>query len=218
MSRPTALDHIVIAGPDLAGLVAWFRERTGIDAPAGGRHPTGTANHLVALTVDGARGPHYIELIGPDPEAGAVPTTFGIDRLSEPTVVGFAIHPDDIEAVSQRARAAGVETGPVEALSRPTPDGGLLEWTLTRGGDNAGPVPFLIDWGASPQPGLGALPTIELVTFERIEVDASAAAHVSDNYRAFGLDADATPAVTLGNRSGFRLVVRDAAGRDVELS
>ena len=67
MSIPTLLDHVVIAGPDLAALVDWFAERTGVVAAPGGAHPTGTANALVALTVDGRRAPQSIELSGPHP-------------------------------------------------------------------------------------------------------------------------------------------------------
>lgn len=68
MSIPTLLDHIVIAGPSLEELVDWFRDLTGVTATPGGAHPVGTVNALVALTVAGQRRPHYLELVGPDPE------------------------------------------------------------------------------------------------------------------------------------------------------
>ena len=57
MSIPAELDHVVIAGPHLGDLVDWFAARTGVVATPGGVHPTGTANALVAFTVDGRRGP-----------------------------------------------------------------------------------------------------------------------------------------------------------------
>ena len=87
MSIPTLLDHVVIAGPDLPALVDWFAERTGVVAAPGGAHPTGTANALVALTIDGRRGPQYIELIGPNPDRSEpeLPETFGISTLSAPS-------------------------------------------------------------------------------------------------------------------------------------
>jgi len=218
MSAPTLLDHVVIAGPDLRALVAWFEGRTGVAAPAGGAHPTGTANHLVALTVAGRRGPHYIELIGPDPDAATAPTTFGIDRLTEPAVAGYAIHPGDIAAAADRARAAGVDPGPVEPLSRRAPDGTLLEWTLTRAQDSGGPVPFLIDWGRTPHPGLGHLPAVELAAFERVEPTDAAADGARAALAAFGLPAGATAPVVVGEGAGFRLVLRGADGAEVVLT
>lgn len=41
MSDQAALDHIVIAAPNLAELVDWFAQLTGVVAEPGGRHPTG---------------------------------------------------------------------------------------------------------------------------------------------------------------------------------
>ena len=164
MSIPTLLDHIVIAGPDLQDLVDWFAERTGVVAAPGGAHPTGTANALVALTIDGARGPQYIELIGPnlDRPESELPETFGIATLESPSVQAYAVHPADIEATVAAARAGGYDPGDVSDLSRRTPDGTLLEWRLTRGESRRLDVPFLIDWGATPQPGLSDIPSIEL--------------------------------------------------------
>ena len=125
MSVPHLLDHIVIAGPDLAGAVEWFRELTGVTPAPGGSHPTGTANALVALTVGGERRPHYLELIGPDPkrEGEELPKTFSINRLKKPTLITYAVHPEGIDQVVERARAAGFDPGDVQDLSRRTPDG-----------------------------------------------------------------------------------------------
>lgn len=136
MSRPSLLDHIVIAGPDLEGVVSWFAARTGIIAAPGGAHPTGTANALVALTVDGERAPHYVELIGPNPDVRheGPPEAFGIGGLDGPTIVTYAIHPDDIDGVVLGARGRGFDPGDVTDLSRRRPDGVLLEWRLTGAG------------------------------------------------------------------------------------
>ena len=128
------LDHVVIAGPDLAALVAWFAERTGVTAAPGGVHPRGTANALIAFTVAGRRGPHYLELIGPDPAAPATgsgparrPDTFGIAGLDRPTIVTYAVHPDGIDEVITASRSAGYDPGEVADLSRRTPDGAPVE-------------------------------------------------------------------------------------------
>lgn len=215
MSIPTLLDHVVIAGPDLDALVAWFAERTGVVAAPGGAHPTGTANALVALTVDGARGPQYIELIGPNPDRPEpeLPETFGIATLEAPAVQAYAVHPDDIEATVATARAGGYDPGDVSDLSRRTPDGTLLEWRLTRGENRRLDVPFLIDWGATPQPGLSDIPSIELVSLVRAEPDP---APLRDVLAAFDLG-DGVAEVVEGEAPGFRLTLRRADGELVEL-
>ncbi len=216
MSVPHLLDHIVIAGPDLAEVVDWFRELTGVAPAPGGSHPTGTANALVALTVGGERRPHYLELIGPDPEREGeeLPKTFSINRLKRPTLITYAVHPEGIEEVAERARAAGFDPGPVEDLSRRTADGELLEWRLTQAHAprNYG-VPFLIDWGTTEQPGLGELPTLELVSFERIEVKPAPLQEALD---ALGLG-DGAAAIHEGPGSRFLLRLRTEDGREIEI-
>lgn len=215
MGIPRLLDHVVIAGPDLAGLVDWFAERTGVVAAPGGAHPTGTANALVALTVEGARGPQYIELIGPNPERPEpeLPAAFGIDGLAEPAVRAYAVHPDDIEATVAAARERGHDPGEVSDLSRRTPDGTLLEWRLTRSDARRLDVPFLIDWGTTPQPGLSDIPAIELVSLERIEPDPAPAQEALD---ALGLGDGVAPVVA-GDEAGYRLTLRRADGETVTL-
>ena len=216
MSVPHLLDHIVIAGPDLGELVDWFRELTGVTAAPGGSHPTGTANALVALTVNGARRPHYLELIGPDPERAGeeLPKTFSINRLKKPTLLTYAVHPEGIEQVVEHARAAGFDPGEVEELSRTAPDGTQLQWRLTQAAAprNYG-VPFLIDWGQTDHPGLGDLPTIELVSFERIEVNPAPQRKATDS---LGLG-DGIAEIREARGSRFVLQLRTEDGRDIEI-
>ncbi|MGK9219492.1 MULTISPECIES: VOC family protein [unclassified Microbacterium] len=215
MSIPRLLDHVVIAGPDLVALVRWFAQETGVSAAPGGVHPTGTANALVALTVAGERGPQYIELIGPDPDRkdAALPTKFGIAGLTAPSVQTYAVHPDDLDATVAAARERGYDPGPIEPLSRRTPDGELLEWRLTRGEDVRLDVPFLIDWGATAQPGLSAVPAIELVSLVRVEPDPGPLRRELD---ALGLG-DGVAEVEEGAPAGYRLTLRRDDGRVVVL-
>jgi len=216
MSVPRLLDHIVIAGPDLAEIVDWFRELTGVTAAPGGTHPTGTANALVALTVDGAKRPHYLELIGPDPEreGDELPKTFSINRLKKPTLITYAVHPEGIDQVVERARAEGFDPGDVQELSRRTPEGTELQWRLTQ---QQAPrnyaVPFLIDWGTTEHPGLGELPALELVSFERIEVDPGRQQKATDS---LGLGDGAAP-IREGRGSRFVLTLRTEDGREIEI-
>ncbi|GAA1326676.1 VOC family protein [Brachybacterium rhamnosum] len=217
MSIPRLLDHVVIAGPDLAQLVDWFHELTGVTAAPGGTHPTGTANALVALTVDGEQGPLYLELIGPDPEREGeeLPKTFSINRLRKPTLITYAVHPERIDEVARHARAGGVDPGDVQDLSRRTADGAELRWRLTQAkAPRNYAIPFLIDWGDTPHPGLGSdLPAVELVSFERIEVNPAPQQKALD---ALGLG-DGVAAIREAPGSRFVLHLRTAVGRDVEI-
>lgn len=210
MTIPTLLDHVVIAGPDLQGVIDWFAERTGVVAAPGGAHPTGTANALVALTIDGARGPQYIELIGPNPDRAEpeLPATFGISTLTAPSIQAYSVHPADIEGTVASSRARGYDPGDVSDLSRRTPAGALLEWRLTRGEGGRLDVPFLIDWAATPQPGTSDIPTIELVSFIRTEPDPAPLRAVLE---ALGLG-DGVAEVEQGSESAFRLTLRRADG------
>jgi hypothetical protein len=157
------LDHLVYAVPDLAAAEAAFTAATGIAPAPGGRHlGQGTRNLLVGF------GPtSYLEIIGPDLEHPADPgvtVPFGIDALTAPRLVTWAVHPVDATAAAAASAAAGADHGPLRPLSRRTPDGVLLEWLLAarHSAPLDGIAPFLIDWGATPHPAASGLPTVEL--------------------------------------------------------
>ena len=52
-------------------------------------------------------------------------------------------------------------------------------------------MPFLIDWGATAQPGLGDLPTVELLGL-RVEHPEPRA--LADKYSALGIEVEIVPA------------------------
>ncbi|WAC66015.1 VOC family protein [Agrococcus sp. SL85] len=207
----SGLDHVVLAGPDLAAAIDHVEALTGVRAAPGGRHPRGTANALIAFTRGGRRVRQYLEVIGPDAEAGWTADrvdTFGIDRLEGPRVVTFSARPTDIEAAVAAARAAGVPFQDVEPLSRRTPDGRELAWRLARPEDGETHPPFLIDWGATPHPGLERLPTLELVSLRRLVPDVEAE---SARLRALGVavgTGDEAVEVVAAEEAGFELDVR----------
>lgn len=199
------LDHLVLAGPDLAATVAWFTELTGVPPVSGGSHVgLGTANFLVRLGDGG-----YLELIGPDPDQPEPesPRPFGIDELSEPRIVTWAVRADDLEALIADARAAGYDPGPPQAMSRRAPDGTLLEWRLTRPrfdyGD--GLVPFLIDWGTTPHPTTRDLPEVRLAELRAMHPDPA-----SVRPALVALRADLH--IDIGEPVAIRAVVRGASG------
>ncbi|KAA2256105.1 VOC family protein [Solihabitans fulvus] len=200
------LDHLVFAGPDLAALVAEFERLTGVAPTPGGRHVgRGTANHLVKLGENA-----YLELIGPDPESAArqdLPRPFGIDGLSAPRLVTWAVRAADLDDRIAAARADGYDPGDAKPLSRRTPNGELLEWRLTPHED-AGIVPFLIDWGGTTHPASRDLPLVPLVSLAATHPEPEP---VRAKLAALGVRMD----LLTGNRSGLTAVLNGRHGRVV---
>ncbi len=157
-------DHLVIAGPNLAELVRLVEESTGVRSVPGGPHlGLGTTNELIGV------GPStYVELIGPDPKQpdhqGLRP--FGINELTEPTLVTWAVAVSDIDAALAGVVAAGIDPGQSLPMSRVRPDGVKLSWHLAvpPSPDLGGVMPFSIDWGAeTPHPAGSLSPDLEIV-------------------------------------------------------
>jgi Glyoxalase-like domain len=152
------LDHLVYATPDLEATCRDLEIRLGVRASAGGQHPgRGTHNALISI------GPKaYLEIIGPDPlqpETKAV--WFGIDQLTAPKLITWAVRVDELEAFVKGSAIFGV----VRTGSRKTPDGTTLSWQLTepqlvRG---VGLVPFLIKWNSREHPADSAIAGPRLV-------------------------------------------------------
>ncbi|MFK4269853.1 VOC family protein [Streptomyces milbemycinicus] len=184
-AHPGLLDHIVLATPDLEATVADFARRTGVQPAPGGAHPgRGTRNYLVSLGGSG-----YLEIIGPDPDQPEPPRPrpFGIDQLTGPRTVTWAICPPDLDKAVADAHAVGYDPGPVLPMSRRRPDGTLLTWRLTsfETAHPSGLVPFLIDWTGSAHPTEAALPQTPLL-------DLSAHTPDPDGVRALILALGAT--------------------------
>jgi hypothetical protein len=184
------IDHLVYAAVDLDAAVDDVASLLGVRPAAGGRHVgVGTRNFLLSLAPDGERGP-YLELIGPDPTQtmpAGTPLPFGIDRLGQAGLVGFALGTGELDAVVGRARADGYDPGEPQGMQRATPDGGLLSWRLTRGtapaGRGGGLVPFLIDWLESPHPSTTTPRGATLVALRAEHPDPAA---VLATHRALG--------------------------------
>lgn len=195
MSFPRTLDHLVYAVPDLDSGAADFAERTGVTPARGGAHPVGSANFLVALTADGRRAPYYLEIVGPDPqrEDPRPVRVFGLAELDRPHLATFAVRvEDELATAVERARAVGHDPGDVDPWSRTTPDGTVLRWLLAKREPETypAPVPFLIDWGQTPQPGLGDLPTLELLALRAEHPDPDSLAPA---LTALGVELDLKP-------------------------
>jgi hypothetical protein len=173
----TRIDHLIYATPDPDRTVADLETQTGVRASAGGSHPgRGTRNALLAL---GAR--CYLEILGPDPGQPPPerPRTRGIDQLRAARLVGWAANAPDLENLSRRAMAQGVELGGVRPGSRRKPDGGLLQWRFTDPNKILldGLVPFLIDWGGAAHPALDAARGCALLELRAEHPDPAAVLH-----------------------------------------
>lgn len=166
-----AIDHLVFVSPDLGAGVEHVASLTGVRAAAGGAHPgRGTHNALAAFDDE-----TYLEIIGidpnqPDPEG---PRPFGLTAASPMRLATFAVHPTGTETISEVAamlRDGGFDPGPVGPMSRTRPDGVELHWHLTHAEVpvGAGVVPFVIDWGQTPNPAaslpaLGGLARLRII-------------------------------------------------------
>lgn len=205
------IDHLVYAAPDLAAAVADLNRRFGVSLAAGGQHlGLGTRNYLAGLG-NGA----YLEVIGPDPDQpdpdGDRP--FAVDHLSEPRLLTWAARVDDLDQAVRAARRRGVDPGPITTMSRRREDGTALHWRLAvppDAPDFGGLLPFLIDWGSSPNPADAATRGIDLVSLTGVHPDVG---KVEQRLALLGLD---DIALREAPQPALRAVLRTPAG-EVEL-
>ena len=130
-----ALDHVILAVPDLEKAVDGLERVLGLRATRGGRHPAlGTENALVPL------GGAYLELVAVVDEQAATSTAFGRSALAArtegPHFTGWVARADHLDALTS------------VPMSRNTPDGGTITWQMAeaeRLGDG-GVLPALLSW------------------------------------------------------------------------
>ncbi|TWF81753.1 glyoxalase-like protein [Pseudonocardia hierapolitana] len=148
------IDHLVYATPHLEATVADLA-RQGLGTSPGGAHDgLGTRNALADLG-----GGAYLEVIGPDPDQPepAQPRPFGIDGLTAPRLVAWAVRVDNLDAAVATARSRGHDPGAARDMARLRGDGLRLAWRLTpMPATVPAVVPFLIAWGDTEHPSLGA--------------------------------------------------------------
>jgi hypothetical protein len=162
----TELDHLVYATPDLEATCRDLEIRLGVRASAGGQHPgRGTHNALISI------GPRaYLEIIAPDPLQPEIrPVWFGIDQLTKPKLITWAVRVDELEALVKEI-SPNVRVGTVRSGSRKTPEVTTLSCHLTEPQleEGVGLVPFLIEWNSRQHPAQSAITGPRLVQI-RIE-------------------------------------------------
>lgn len=166
MSPFPQIDHLVIAGPNLADLSTWWADEAGTPTMPGGAHTgRGTRNELAGVDAT-----TYVELIDPDPDQPdpAAPRPFGIDAISERRLVTFAVAVDDLDQACAAVAATGIDPGAPTPMQRERPDGSVLAWRLAVPGDPSlgGVMPFLIEWADSEHPAASLPPSVVLTTIE----------------------------------------------------
>jgi hypothetical protein len=180
---PTMLDHILLGCSDLDRGIAFVENHSGVRAAFGGVHPgRGTRNALLSL---GEK--HYLEIIAPDPQQPGAPDHYGLLKLTEPHLVGWAAHPGDLNSFATRLRDADIAFDGPNPGSRKRPDGRLLQWkTLNLKDDREGLLPFFIEWSADTiHPSTDAPAGCRIVRFE---IATSEPEHLSKTLAILGLD------------------------------
>ena len=152
MNNRLTLDHLVYAVSDLDESIATFESSLGVAPRFGGRHTgIGTHNAVLSLGDDS-----YVELIARDPQTQTPGTglPFGLDTLTAPRLVTWAVRSHAIDHDVERSRAGGFDPGVVLDMTRDEPDGSVVRWKLSLQTKpfGEGLVPFVIDWGSSRHP------------------------------------------------------------------
>jgi catechol 2,3-dioxygenase-like lactoylglutathione lyase family enzyme len=177
------IDHLVWYCADLAEGERWFTQALGVAPKFGGVHPgEGTRNALLSLSPE-----TYIEILGRDPAQPETAIEAEVRALEGAGLYHFAMGGVDLQALKDRARAAGLSGSAIVTGGRTLPNGNALRWSLYGVHDHGfgALVPFFIDWTGSEHPALSAPRGGRLV---RIEAATPDAAGLSRLYAALGID------------------------------
>jgi hypothetical protein len=131
MGADLKVDHITVAGSDLAKLRAMFA-KAGLETEYGGKHSNGSTEMALASFADGS----YLELIAPQPGADASAHYWSPFMLKNGGPCAWAIRSVDIEGDKQRLTDAGIAIV-AQRNGRTRPDGVELKWETA----NVGPGP-----------------------------------------------------------------------------
>ncbi|HYL64288.1 MAG TPA: VOC family protein [Candidatus Methylomirabilis sp.] len=183
---PAMLDHILLGCNDLDRGIDFVEQHTGVRPAFGGVHPgRGTRNALLFLgerSRDELNPRRYLEIIAPDPAQSGTPDRYGLQKLTEPRLIGWAAHPGNLDQFAARLRDAGLAFDGPTPGSRKRPDGRLLQWkTLNLHDDRGGLLPFFIEWSAdTTHPSVDAPRGCHLESFELLTPDPDALTKTAD--------------------------------------
>ena len=180
---PALLDHIILGSNDLDRGMELIEASLGVRPAVGGVHPgRGTRNALLSL---GER--RYLEIIAPDPAQQKIVHFPQIRQMTDPRLIGWAVHPPDIAAVAKQLSENKIAfTGPDDG-SRKRPDGHVLNWkTINLADDRGGLLPFFIEWSAdSVHPSKDAPKRCQLDYFNVMGLDP---AELSQVFKRIGVE------------------------------
>jgi hypothetical protein len=194
LDPPTVIDHVLLPVADLEEGARSLRERHGLQAIPGGRHPkVGTANMIVPL------GRQYLELIAiADPQEAAasrlgkrIPPALDERRM----FVDWALRTRDLDAMRGKLLAAGWDMPPMGEGSRRRPDGQVLHWRTQDANTGAvrTAIPFVIEWdvpeGLHPGEAAAEHPS-GATALRRVVVGARNPARVSEQLQLLLGDSD----------------------------
>src|SRR6266403_5131906 len=181
---PALLDHIILGCNDLDRGIEAVEEATGVRPAIGGVHPgRGTRNALLSL---GER--RYLEIMAPDPAQQKIVHFPQLREMTEPRLIGWAVHPPDIAATAKLLRDNQIAFSGPDDGSRKRPDGLVLNWkTINLADDRRGILPFFIEWSAdSVHPSKDAPKGCHLDCFTVMAVDP---AELSKVFQQIGVEA-----------------------------
>lgn len=194
LDPPTVIDHVLLPVADLEKGARSLRERHGLQAIPGGRHPkVGTANMIVPL------GRQYLELIAiADPREAAasrlgkrIPPALDERRM----FVDWALRTRDLDAMRGKLLAAGWDMPPMGEGSRRRPDGQVLHWRTQDANTGAArtAIPFVIEWdvpeGLHPGEAAAEHPS-GATALRRVVVGARNPARISEQLQLLLGDSD----------------------------
>jgi len=172
------IDHIIIAVPDLEHTIQDLSKTLGVTPIYGGKHPRGTHNALLSLDSR-----TYVEFIALQPGvSGSSIGMQGLDGVTHPTPVGWAVSASSAGAISAALGGIGLRVTSPQPGSRTTPAGEVLKWeTFSIEPEPAG-SPFFITWSpGSPHPATTSprgctLTRFEIATPEAKQLQAASSA------------------------------------------
>src|SRR2546427_9831124 len=161
---PAKLAHIILGCNDLDRGIELVEEGICVRPAIGGGHPgRGTRNALLSLGEL-----CYLEIIAPDRAQSEIAHFPQIRSMTEPRLIGWAVHPPDIAAVAKQLRENKVAFQGPDDGSRKRPDGRVLNWkTINHAEDRHRLRPFFIEWSSdSVHPSKDTSAHCELDYFE----------------------------------------------------
>lgn len=136
-----AVDHAVVAGPDLDALASAFAD-AGLGTEYGGEHSNGVTHNRTLGFADGS----YLELISTlEPGVESPWWNDPIHGDAGPCAWALAVPSEDIGAEARRISDLGVPVEGPDHYTRERPDGVVVEWDLAGVGEALGAtLPFLV--------------------------------------------------------------------------